>query len=211
MFREIRYMIYERLPRYTTHTSLSTDDTTSEATTPTPGLTLISHATSTSILATCRQVHQEALPFVKKSIKDWIEKSSVKMVTCERGGFFTVLRIVLGVLEKTLLAKEAKEEAVHNVRSAFINQCEYARRHWTWWRSDMKVIEWSTDHIVSFIEKATRSLVCQKANLVPDAAQHIPGIDVVVHGIGENRWNMYCLKSIIAETGFKWRKSACIK
>jgi len=66
-------MVYERVTR-------STDRLTLCVACREERLTLISHSVSTAILRTCHEIHQEALPLVKKAIREWVRDGGVKII-----------------------------------------------------------------------------------------------------------------------------------
>ncbi|KAF2245283.1 hypothetical protein BU26DRAFT_507970 [Trematosphaeria pertusa] len=93
--REIRYMVYERLPRTTKHITIVTHPHLGAT------LTLIMHSTPTSILATCHQAYDEARPFVQKAISDWVIEGGVKLVVSSGPHSIRVLEVVAqGLMEK---------------------------------------------------------------------------------------------------------------
>ena len=71
--KDIRLMVYERLPRSTNHMTVGHRHNGKR-------ITLISHSVSTAILRACHQVHQEALPLVNKAIREWIQDGGVKVI-----------------------------------------------------------------------------------------------------------------------------------
>lgn len=88
-------MVYERLPRETHHFTIPSEHAEVENL---PGVVLISHATSTAILQTCRTVYNEAKPFVEKSIKQWAVERGVKVMVSTMRRDMVSLFLLLAIL-----------------------------------------------------------------------------------------------------------------
>jgi hypothetical protein len=77
-------MVYERLLHPTHHIAIDIPVSLNFPEHTASCLTLTTHSTSINLLATCRQFHQEALPFINKSIRDWVTGGGVKVITTRR-------------------------------------------------------------------------------------------------------------------------------
>jgi len=84
-------MVYERLPRSTKHTTINNYSREGR-------VTLISHSVSTTILRTCHEVYQEALPLVNKAMREWVQDGGVKIVCATTLGGLVALQELLRVL-----------------------------------------------------------------------------------------------------------------
>jgi len=89
--KDVRLMVYERLPRSTKHTTINNYSREGR-------VTLISHSVSTTILRTCHEVHQEALPLVNKAMREWVQNGGVKLVCATTLGGLVALQELLRVL-----------------------------------------------------------------------------------------------------------------
>jgi hypothetical protein len=76
--KDVRYMVYENLPRTisTTTIELLHGKLLPQ---PTASFTLIHRSTNTSILSVCKEIYAEAAPFVQKAIRDFILEASPKV------------------------------------------------------------------------------------------------------------------------------------
>jgi len=94
--KDIRLMVYERLPRSTKHTTIITSSSEGR-------ITLISHSISIAILGTCQRVHQEALPLVNKAIREWVEDGGVKIISttnhCGLSALAQLLQVLFNISE----------------------------------------------------------------------------------------------------------------
>ena len=74
--KEIRFMVYERLPRSTNSWTINIRNIRHAART----VTFILRSTPTAILATSRKIYEEALPFFTKAIHNWVGECDIKIV-----------------------------------------------------------------------------------------------------------------------------------
>ncbi|KAF2122248.1 hypothetical protein BDV96DRAFT_663270 [Lophiotrema nucula] len=103
--RELRLMVYERLPRTIGHKHVvihhhsHVDDRSAP---PTDTITLVTRATPTSILATSKQIYYEAFDAVNHAITNWVLEGGVKIIMNTGRAAFSGLEIIaLSALEKT--------------------------------------------------------------------------------------------------------------
>jgi hypothetical protein len=80
--KDIRLMVYERLPRTTNHFTFTTaePETKLDENCRRPSITFITRSTWTSILSICHQLFAEANPLIQRSIRDWVMTGGLKIV-----------------------------------------------------------------------------------------------------------------------------------
>jgi hypothetical protein len=94
--KDVRLMVYERLPRTVKHVRIGTCGHQNPAHTNTDTTTiLVTRSTSTMILATCREVYDEASSIVQKTIEQWVLKGGVKLVWTIDSGVHVNMSLVL--------------------------------------------------------------------------------------------------------------------
>ena len=72
--KELRLMVYERLPKNIKHSQTRHPDE------PSHRMTVILRSVPVAILATCKLVHEEALPIVKATTKDFIRDAPPRII-----------------------------------------------------------------------------------------------------------------------------------
>lgn len=78
--KDVRLMIYERLPRTIKHVTFKTSSTTTLPDRANLEVTLVVRSTPTSILATCWKIYDEAHNIVKKAVEHWVLDGGVKLI-----------------------------------------------------------------------------------------------------------------------------------
>lgn len=98
--KELRLMIYERLPRTIKHTKLNAYKSR-DPSAPENSIVLVTRATTPAILATCRKIHTEAQPIVANIFRDWIFAGGIKFIIGVAQPCFIGFEVImLSVLEK---------------------------------------------------------------------------------------------------------------
>ncbi|KAF2108792.1 hypothetical protein BDV96DRAFT_586671 [Lophiotrema nucula] len=194
--KEIRLMIYERLPRTIRHTTLTVHEGISA--------TLIQPTTPTSILATCRQINDEAQGIVKNTVDKWVLSSGIKVITISSTLSNAVLEHVLllawtvashwnltmegdkdtalpsALNQATPSIGISLDEALIQRHSGFDNE-----RFYMPWLSEeqqrgvAEAYATNKSSVVGFIERAARVFVLHKIRRVQGAPSQAPIIQIV--------------------------------
>ncbi|KAI4651939.1 hypothetical protein J4E93_002135 [Alternaria ventricosa] len=77
--KEVRFMVYENLPRIISNTTIEPHPSDYWALRHQPSFTLIHRSTHTSILRVCKEIHEEAAPLIHKTIRNFILEASPKV------------------------------------------------------------------------------------------------------------------------------------
>jgi hypothetical protein len=94
--KDIRLMVYERLPRTVKHVRIGNCHFQNPADTITDTTTiLVVRSTSTMIVATCQEVYDEARSIVHKTIEQWVLEGGVKLVWTMDSGVHVNMPLVL--------------------------------------------------------------------------------------------------------------------
>jgi hypothetical protein len=75
--KELRLMVYERLPCRIKHTKISLPETLSRVST---SILLVTRSFSPAILATCKSIHAEAYSTIRKVMENWILDAPVRII-----------------------------------------------------------------------------------------------------------------------------------
>ncbi|KAF2125009.1 hypothetical protein P153DRAFT_118004 [Dothidotthia symphoricarpi CBS 119687] len=78
--KELRLMVYERLPRATKHYPIVASRTRSTSCPHNASMILVKRAVSTTILLTCKQINSEADHLIQRSIRDFILTHTPKVI-----------------------------------------------------------------------------------------------------------------------------------
>lgn len=78
--KELRLMVYERLPREIKHYRVETSKALAASCPHNASMILVKKATSTTILTVCKQINAEADGLIQKTIRDFILTSTPKII-----------------------------------------------------------------------------------------------------------------------------------
>ena len=157
--RDIRFMVYERLPRHISHAvipipSQTTDDHHDVTRT---SLILLSRSTCTSILATCRQINHEAGPFISRILQNWVEGGTVNVIVLASDKRqLLILSAVLKTLKQALMLTRESDVKDYDIASAIFTEIKSGAYTgsgplWAFHEND--------DRIKTFVIRAIRTLV----------------------------------------------------
>jgi hypothetical protein len=117
LLKELRLMVYERIPRQIIHTRINF---AAKGYDSRPILILVARTCSTAILRASRTIHAKSKALISSVVRDWISAQPVRAISSWLLPFDTVERIVCDI-QHQLLRDRSTDDLRNMAESAFGN------------------------------------------------------------------------------------------